>query len=128
VSLCFQDFAGELARLPGDYAPPAGRLLLALRDGKPAGCAALRPLFHRDAEMKRLFVRPAYRGMGLGRQLALAVIDAARGMGYHTLKLDTLPAMKAAQRMYESLGFRDTAPYNDNPVGGTRFLSLPLSD
>lgn len=126
VSLCFQGFDAELANLPGDYAAPRGRLLLALSAGKPAGCAALRPLFHRDAEMKRLYVRPAHRGAGLGRELAVAIIEAARGLGYETLKLDTLPQMKAAQRMYESLGFRDTAPYNDNPVNGVRFLALDL--
>jgi ribosomal protein S18 acetylase RimI-like enzyme len=126
VSLCFQDFEAELAGLPGDYAAPRGRLMLATADGRPAGCVALRPLFHRDAEMKRLYVRSQYRGGGLGRLLATTVIDTARGLGYETLKLDTLPQMKAAQRMYESLGFRDTAPYNDNPVRGTRFLALGL--
>ena len=126
VSLCFQGFDAELAGLPGDYAAPRGRLLLALWGEEPAGCAALRPLFHRDAEMKRLYVRPAHRGSGLGRELALAIIGAARQLGYETLKLDTLPQMKAAQRMYETLGFRDTAAYNDNPVGGVRFLALDL--
>ena len=126
VSLCFQGFDAELAGLPGDYAPPRGRLILALALGKPAGCVGLRPLFHRDAEMKRLYVRPAHRGSGLGRILARRVIDEARALGYETLKLDTLPQMKAAQRMYETLGFRDTAPYNDNPVKGVRFLALLL--
>ena len=126
VSLCFQGFDAELAALPGDYAPPRGRLILALAGHRPAGCVALRPLFHRDAEMKRLYVRPAHRGAGLGRLLATTVIDAAKGLGYETLKLDTLPQMKAAQRMYESLGFRDTAAYNDNPVRGVRFLALDL--
>jgi len=126
VSLCFQGFDAELAALPGDYAPPRGRLVLALAGGRPAGCVALRPLFHRDAEMKRLFVRPPHRGSGLGRVLADHVIAQARALGYDTLKLDTLPQMKAAQRMYEKLGFRDTAPYNDNPVGGVRFLALDL--
>src|SRR5688572_11586309 len=126
VSLCFQGFDQELAGLPGDYSPPRGRLYLALSGGRPAGCIALRPLFHRDAEMKRLYVRGAHRGSGLGRTLALRVIDDARALGYEILKLDTLPAMKAAQRLYEDLGFRDTAPYNDNPVGGVRFLALDL--
>jgi len=126
VSLCFQGFDQEMAGLPGDYSPPRGRLYLALAGGKPAGCIALRPLFHRDAEMKRLYVRGAHRGSGLGRTLALRVIDDARTLGYEILKLDTLPAMKAAQRLYEDLGFRDTAPYNDNPVGGVRFLALDL--
>jgi ribosomal protein S18 acetylase RimI-like enzyme len=126
VSLCFQGFEAELAGLPGDYAAPRGRLLLATANGQPAGCVALRPLFHRDAEMKRLYVRSQHRGGGLGRLLATTVIDAAKQLGYETLKLDTLPRMKAAQRMYESLGFRDTAPYNDNPIRGTRFLALDL--
>ena len=126
VSLCFQGFDRELASLPGDYAPPRGRLYLALAGGKPVGCAALRPLFHRDAEMKRLYVRPAMRGSGLGRALALRIIEEARALGYEAVKLDTLPQMKAAQRLYEALGFRDTAPYNDNPVAGVRFMALGL--
>jgi ribosomal protein S18 acetylase RimI-like enzyme len=126
VSLCFQGFDRELAGLPGDYAPPRGRLYLALAGGRPAGCVALRPLFHRDAEIKRLYVRSAHRGSGLGRILAQRVIDDARALGYEALKLDTLPQMKAAQRLYEDLGFRDTAPYNDNPVGGVRFMALDL--
>ena len=126
VSLCFQGFDAELAGLPGDYAAPRGRLILALAKGRPAGCVALRPLFHRDAEMKRLYVRSQFRGSGLGRRLATTVIDSARDVGYETLKLDTLPQMKAAQRMYESLGFADTAAYNDNPVRGVRFLALDL--
>jgi len=126
VSLCFQNFDAELASLPGDYAAPRGRLILAVANGRPAGCVALRPLFHLDAEMKRLYVRSQYRGAGLGRLLATTVIDAARELGYETLKLDTLPQMKAAQRMYETLGFRETAAYNDNPVRGVRFLALDL--
>ena len=126
VSLCFQGFDAELAALPGDYSPPKGRLYIARLDGVPAGCVALRPLFHRDAEMKRLYVRPAHRGSGLGRLLAQRAIEAARAAGYETLKLDTLPSMHAAQNMYAKLGFRDTAPYNDNPIGGTRFLALEL--
>jgi len=127
VSLCFQGFDAELASLPGDYAGPRGRLFIARAGDKLAGCVALRPLFHRDAEMKRLYVRTAFRGSGLGRVLALRAIDAARAVGYETLKLDTLPAMRAAQRLYEDLGFRDTAPYNDNPIGGVRFLALDLA-
>jgi ribosomal protein S18 acetylase RimI-like enzyme len=127
VSLCFQGFEAELAGLPGDYAPPRGRLYLALVGGKPAGCVALRPLFHRDAEMKRLYVRPAYRGSGLGRLLATRIVEDARALGYDTLKLDTLPQMKAAHRLYRALGFRDTAAYCDNPVAGVRFMALDLS-
>jgi ribosomal protein S18 acetylase RimI-like enzyme len=127
VSLCFQGFEQELAQLPGDYAPPRGRLYLALRGGRPAGCVALRPLFHRDAEVKRLYVRSQHRGSGLGRTMALRIIEDARSLGYEVLKLDTLPQMKAAQRLYEGLGFRDTAPYNDNPVSGVRFMALALA-
>jgi GNAT superfamily N-acetyltransferase len=126
VSLCFQGFDRELAVLPGDYAPPRGRLILALAGDRPAGCVALRPLFHRDAEMKRLYVRAVHRGSGLGRVLADRIIAEARALGYETLKLDTLPQMHAAQRLYEKLGFRDTAPYNDNPVNGVRFMALTL--
>lgn len=127
VSLCFQGFDRELAGLPGDYAAPRGRLYLALAGGRPAGCVALRPLFHRDAEMKRLYVRPPHRGSGLGRILARRIVEDARALGYDNLKLDTLPQMKAAQRLYEDLGFTDTAPYNDNPVAGVRFMALDLS-
>jgi putative acetyltransferase len=126
ISLCFQGFDRELAGLPGDYAPPRGRLLIARLEGGLAGCVALRPLSAGDAEMKRLYVRPAYRGMNLGRVLAQRVIAEARALGYRTLKLDTLPSMQAAQRLYASLGFADTTPYNDNPVGGVRFLALEL--
>jgi GNAT superfamily N-acetyltransferase len=126
VSLCFQGFDVELASLPGDYVAPRGRLFLALHRGIPAGCVAMRPLFHRDAEMKRLYVRPAHRGAGLGRILAERIVEEARALGYEELKLDTLPQMQAAQRMYEKLGFRDTAPYNDNPVAGVRFMALDL--
>jgi ribosomal protein S18 acetylase RimI-like enzyme len=126
VSLCFQGFDAELASLPGDYAPPRGLLLLARKGEVPAACVALRPLFHRDAEMKRLYVRPAHRGSGIGRLLAERIIEEARARGYESLKLDTLPSMQAAQGLYAKLGFRDTAPYNDNPVTGVRFLALDL--
>ena len=126
VSLCFQGFEQELAALPGAYARPRGRLLLARVAGAPAGCGALRPLTDGDAEMKRLYVRPAYRGMGLGRMLAECAIDEARALGYASLKLDTLPQMKEAQAMYAALGFVDIPPYNDHPIEGTRFLSLAL--
>jgi GNAT superfamily N-acetyltransferase len=126
VSLCFQDFDREVAGLPGAYSRPRGRLLLARVAGMPAACAALRPLGERDAEMKRLYVRPPFRGMGLGRALAEIVADEARGLGYELLKLDTLPQMAEAQRLYEDLGFVATSPYNDNPVEGTRFLALAL--
>jgi GNAT superfamily N-acetyltransferase len=127
VSLCFQGFERELAELPAAYARPRGRLLLARIAGEPAGCVALRPLDARDAEMKRLYVRPAYRGMGIGRTLAECVIDEARGLGYARLKLDTLPQMHEARELYAALGFGETAPYNDHPIEGTRFLALDLS-
>ncbi len=127
VSLCFQGFERELERLPGDYARPRGRLLLARIAGEPAGCVALRGLEGGAGEMKRLYVRPAYRGMGIGRMLAECVIDEARALGYRALKLDTLPAMGEAQALYRELGFVDTEPYNDNPVEGARFLALVLA-
>jgi putative acetyltransferase len=128
VSLCFQGFDAELASLPGAYARPHGRLLLARVVGEPAGCVALRPLGGGDAEMKRLYIRDPYRGMGLGRMLAECAIDEARALGYRSLKLDTLPGMREAQRLYEDLGFADTTAYNDNPVSGVRFMSLALAD
>ncbi len=128
VSLCFQGFDTELAALPGDYAPPRGRLILALHRGFPAGCVAVRPISGRHAEMKRLYVRPAHRGSGLGRVLAERAVREARSLGYEMLKLDTLPQMRVAQRLYEMLGFRETSPYNDNPVDGVRFLALDLGD
>jgi len=127
VSLCFQGFDQELASLPGAYARPRGRLLLARIVGEPAGCVALRPLGDNDAEMKRLYIRPQHRGMGLGRVLAECLVDEARALGYRTLKLDTLPGMAEAQHLYRDLGFVDAAPYNDNPVAGVRFMSLDLA-
>ena len=126
VSLDFQGFEAELAGLPGAYAAPRGRLWLATLDGAPVGCAALRPLANGDCEMKRLYLRDAARGLGAGRALALAVIDAARSLGYRRILLDTLPAMAAAQALYARLGFREVAPYNDNPIAGTRFMALAL--
>lgn len=126
VSLCFQGFDRELETLPGAYGRPRGRLLLARVAGVPAACAALRPLGERDGEMKRLYVRPQFRGMGLGRALAEIVIDEARAIGYASVKLDTLPQMAEAQSLYAALGFRDIAPYNDNPIAGTRFLGFAL--
>ena len=122
VDLSFQDFERELAELPGDYE----RLLVARVEGEAAGCVALRPLGDRVCEMKRLFVRPAYRGHGLGRTLAEAVIGAARELGYERMRLDTLPSMGNAIALYESLGFRDVEPYRFNPIPGSRFLELTL--
>jgi ribosomal protein S18 acetylase RimI-like enzyme len=127
VDLCFQDLERELAELPGAYAPPRGRLLLARGDdGSPAGCVALRPLGADVCEMKRLYVRPASRGRGLGRMLVTAVLDAAREIGYRRMVLDTLATMTEAQALYRSLGFRPTAPYYDNPIGCAVYLGREL--
>lgn len=126
VDLSFQDFEEELRSLPGEYVPPRGRLLLALEDGTPAGCVAMRPLTDDTCEMKRLYVRPEYRAVGLGRQLAERVIAEARSAGYRRMYLDTLPMMQGAQRLYEILGFKEIPPYRYNPIAGTRFLGLDL--
>ena len=126
VDLGFQDFDAELAGLPGKYAPPAGRLLLAWHDGQPLGCVALRPLDADGCEMKRLYVRPQARGEGLGRQLAERICREARAAGYARICLDTLPAMAAAQSLYRDLGFVAVEPYVFNPIPGARFLALDL--
>lgn len=154
VDLAFQDFARELAELPGDYAAPRGLVLLALVDApapdasadsaiadghlqtpngrwaQVAGSCALRPLdtvdYANAAEMKRLYVRPAFRGFGLGRQLAEAVIDAARHAGYSCVLLDTLDEMESARALYEDLGFVEVAPYYYNPVAGSHYLKVDL--
>jgi ribosomal protein S18 acetylase RimI-like enzyme len=126
VDLDFQDFASEVAGLPGDYAPPRGRLLVARDGDEAAGCVAMRPLDGDVCEMKRLYVRPDYRSAGVGRRLAERVIDEARAAGYRRMYLDTLPTMAGAQRLYERLGFRDIAPYRHNPIAGTRYLGLEI--
>jgi putative acetyltransferase len=128
INLCFQNYDKEVADLPGEYAPPRGRLLLALADdGAVAGCAALRDLGNGVAEMKRLFVRPAFRGQHLGSQLAEMILDEARTLGYERIRLDTLPGkMDRAIAMYRVLGFKDIAPYYNNPVADAAFMELKL--
>lgn len=130
VDLCFQQFDQELANLPGDYGAPRGALLLATVDGEVAGCCALRPLDAADypnaAEMKRLYVRKAFRGFGLGRQLAEAVLDAARQGGYTCVLLDTLDEMEAARALYVDLGFEEIPPYYHNPIPGAHYLKAEL--
>jgi putative acetyltransferase len=125
VDLQFQGFAAELAALPGYYGPPRGRLLLALTEhDEVAGCVALRPLSDSVCEMKRLFVRPAFRGQGIGRRLAGQIIADARGLGYTAMRLDTLPFIKEALQLYRSLGFVECPPYYDTPLADTIFLEL----
>ncbi len=126
IDLCFQGFAQELATLPGAYAPPRGRLLLANVADAPSGCVALRSLAPGVCEMKRLFVRPAYRRDGLGRSLAERAIAEARYIGYATMRLDTLPCMAAAIRLYQALGFVRRSAYYDTPLPETVFMELSL--
>ncbi len=130
VDLGFQGFDDELAALPGSYAPPAGHLLLALVDGMVAGCGALAPRgdagYANACEMKRLYVRPAFRRFGLGRALAQALLDEARGIGYSTMLLDTLDDMEAARELYASLGFEEIPPYYYNPLAGAHYLKAEL--
>jgi GNAT superfamily N-acetyltransferase len=126
-SLCFQGFDKELAELPGDYAPPGGRLLLAEFEGRLAGCVALHRIEERTCEMKRLYLRPGFRGMGLGRLLTEGVISQARGIGYQRMRLDTVePVMQDAVAMYRRFGFREIAPYRVNPMAGTIYMELEL--
>jgi len=130
VDLEFQGFSKELAGLPGEYAEPRGLLVLAEVDGSVAGCCALRPLDNVDyanaCEMKRLFVRKAFRGFGLGRQLAEAILDAARRAGYACILLDTLDSMEAARALYTDLGFVEIPPYYHNPVAGSHYLKADI--
>lgn len=127
IDLGYQGFDGELASLPGKYAPPDGALLIA-RDvnGAPLGCVAMRLLEPGVCEMKRLYVALEGRGSGLGRELAFAIIEAARANGYTEMRLDTLASMAGAQKLYRSLGFVEIAPYYDTPIEGTVFMSLKL--
>ena len=125
--LCFQSFDKELAGLPGDYAPPEGRLLLAIFDGQTAGCVALHKIENDVCEMKRLYVRPQFRGKGLGKALAERIIHEAREIGYKKLRLDTVePVMRAAVTMYRQLGFQEIEPYRANPIEGALYMELQL--
>jgi ribosomal protein S18 acetylase RimI-like enzyme len=126
IDLCFQNFAEELAGLPDKYAPPTGRLLLAFEGGQAAGCVAVRPIAKGICEMKRLYVRPAFRGKGIGRRLAQAALAGAGEIGYHRMRLDTLASMKEAIALYESLGFMRIAPYYHNPSPQAVFMERPL--
>lgn len=126
VDLCFQDFESELAGLPGKYAPPKGRLILACDDERAVGCVALRPVDDESCEMKRLYVRPEVRAHRVGRRLAERICDEARAAGYRRICLDTLPTMTSALGLYRSLGFRPIEAYVFNPIEGAVFLSLDL--
>jgi GNAT superfamily N-acetyltransferase len=139
-NLCFQSFEGELARLPGEYMPWSGMLLLGLVDDQPAGCVALHRIGHTQAqeddeilaeldicEMKRLFVRPQFRGAGLGSELVDAILKCAAAIGYRRMRLDTIPnEMPRAVEMYQKLGFVEIAPYRANPIPGAKYLELDL--
>ena len=124
--LDFQDFDQEIRMLPGDYAPPRGELLLAWVGTAAAGCVGLRPLEDEVCEMKRLYVREAYRGHRVGRELARAIVDRARALGYHRMRLDTVPSMTAAQTLYRAMGFVEIPPYRFNPIPGALFFEIRL--
>lgn len=130
IDLCFQNFEAELTALPGDYAPPRGTLMLARARNELVGCCALRPLdtvdYPNACEMKRLYVRPALRGSGIGRRLAEAVMEAAQQAGYATMLLDTLSEMETARAMYQDLGFTEVPPYYYNPIEGAHYLMARL--
>jgi GNAT superfamily N-acetyltransferase len=127
IDLEYQGFSKELATLPGKYAPPAGELLIATVNGQPAGCVALRSLDSATLEMKRLYIRPSSRGLGLGKQLVESAIAAARQRGFAELRLDTLESMAAARALYASLGFAEIPPYGDAHIPGTKFYALVLT-
>jgi putative acetyltransferase len=140
VRVLFEEYAASLAQpdavaelneelpgLPGRYAPPAGRLLVALYDEAPVGCVALRPLSDGAAEMKRLYVRPGFRGARVGRLLVERLIEETRAAGYRCIRLDTLPTMNEARVLYQSLGFRPIPPYGSHPLHGAMFLELDLN-
>ena len=127
VDLEYQGFSAELAALPSPYKPPHGTLLVAQVDGHAAGCVALRRLDDHTGEMKRLYVRPSFRSLGLAKRLVAAVVLAARNSGFSELRLDTLPSMASAQGLYRALGFTEIPPYNNTHLPGTRFYALRLA-
>ena len=126
IDLCFQDFERELETLPGGYGPPEGTIIVALADGEPAGCVALRRIEKDTCEMKRLYVKPEHRGKGIGRELAGAAIGSAREIGYASMKLDTLRSMTEANALYLSLGFTECVPYRHNPCEHPVYMELSL--
>ncbi|HTO73886.1 MAG TPA: GNAT family N-acetyltransferase [Gemmatimonadales bacterium] len=127
LDLGFQGFDEEVATLPGKYSPPDGTLLLARLDGAPVGCVGVRPDSPGIAELKRLYLRSAARGSGLGRALVLRAMDWARGAGYRSIRLDTVPGMEVAQQLYRALGFREIEAYRHNPIGGVKFFERDLT-
>ncbi len=126
LDLDFQDFEEELDDLPGEYSPPEGAILLAEEESKTVGCVALRKIDDKTCEMKRLYVKPEYRGHGLGRKLTLSIIDKAREKGYEKMKLDTLTTLKEANDLYRSLGFEECEPYRYNPLEDALYMELDL--
>jgi len=128
IDLCFQNFQEEIAFLPGNYGPPNGCFLVARVNHKPAGCVALRRNLEGICEMKRLYVREEFQGMGLGKRLVAEIIEAAKELGYSYLRLDTLPFMEKAQKIYKDFGFYDIDPYTYHPVEGTRYMELKLKE
>lgn len=126
ISLDFQDFESELAKLPAKYAEPEGAILLAKVDAKPAACVALWKLEDGICEMKRLYVKPEFQGLGIGKKMALAIIEEAKAKGYKTMKLDTLKRLQSANYLYAALGFIETKPYNFNPESDVAYFEKEL--